>query len=314
MWNEKRIFKRSKIKNVLKSTVAVLVLFVLIGTPILIVCTTVHVKVGYTAIIIDPISQEMWAVGDGTYAAYLFFKKAPWASVKYVYVAVDSLEMWSERNATGDYPAIPCLTRDGLSVEVDIMARWRLDPNKVLELYKNYPMLNWKMTTIASILRETVRDVIANYSAIETIEKRAEIGTILYNEFENRLTADRTLLNAVILEELDLREIALPQKFIDAIEDKLAAEQEMIAAMYRANTVIITAQANANATLIQANATAEAIALIAEKCGMNASEVAQLYILVEALKKIAETNNQVIFLMVVGENGQYIIPINELGD
>jgi len=83
----------------------------------------------------------------------------------------------------------------------------------------------------------------------------------------------------------------------------------MIAAQYRAAAVIISTQAQANATLIMANATAEAIALIAEKCDLNASEIAQLYLLIEALKKIAAENENAIFLIVVGEGGQYILPI-----
>nr|MDO8045237.1 hypothetical protein [Candidatus Baldrarchaeota archaeon] len=81
----------------------------------------------------------------------------------------------------------------------------------------------------------------------------------------------------------------------------------MLAAQFRAAAVIITTQAQANATLIMANATAEAISLIAEKCNLNATEIAQLYLLIEALKEIAEEN--VVFLIIVGDSGQYIIPI-----
>jgi len=292
--------------------ILMLVLLVLACTAMILVpLTCVTVKVGYTTIVIDPIGKKMWSVGDGSYEAILFFSKPPWARTVRVYVAVDKLEMWSEDNRTGDYPAISCLTRDGLAVEVDLLVRWRIDPSKVLDLYKNYPLLNWKMTTIASIVREVVRNTIANYTAIETIEKRAEIATILFEHIDAALRDDRTLVNAIILEEVDLREIMLPERFIKAIEEKLASEQEMIAAQFRAAAVIITTQAQANATMIMANATADAIALIAEKCGMNASEVAQLYILVEALKKIAEEDGKIIFLVVVGEEGQYILPINQ---
>ena len=81
----------------------------------------------------------------------------------------------------------------------------------------------------------------------------------------------------------------------------------MLAAQFRAAAVIITTQAQANATLIMVNATAEAISLIAGKCNLNATEIAQLYLLVEALKEIAEEN--VVFLIIVGDSGQYIILI-----
>jgi len=297
----------------LPMNIVAIILIVLIFTAITLTATTVvTVEVGYVTIVIDPINKSMWTEGDGTYAGILFFKKPPWAYTKKVYVAVDKLEMWTEENMIGDYPAISCLTKDGLAVEVDILIRWRVDPNKVLDLYKNYPNLNWKMTTIASIVREVVRNVIANYTALQTIEKRSEIGTIIFNEIDRALKQDKTLLGAIILEETDLREIALPKKFTDAIEDKLAAEQEMLAAQYRAAAIIITTQAQANATLIMANATAEAIALIAEKCDLNATEIAQLYLLIEALKDIAETNENTIFLVIVGQDGQYILPLDQL--
>lgn len=83
----------------------------------------------------------------------------------------------------------------------------------------------------------------------------------------------------------------------------------MLAAQFRAAAVIIATQAQANATLIMANATAEAISLIAGKCNLNATEIAQLYLLIKALKEIAEENENVVFLIIVGDSGQYIIPI-----
>ncbi|MEX2703630.1 MAG: hypothetical protein Q6368_011275 [Candidatus Baldrarchaeota archaeon] len=81
----------------------------------------------------------------------------------------------------------------------------------------------------------------------------------------------------------------------------------MLAAQFRAAAVIITTQAQANATLIMVNATAEAISIIAGKCNLNATEITQLYLLIEALKEIAEEN--VVFLIIVGDSGQYIILI-----
>lgn len=224
-WEEER--KRRILSRIFtKKTIAVALIIVLVSTGIVIATTTVAVDVGYVAVVVDPFAKRMWTVGDGTYAAIHFFAKPPWAYVKRIYVAVDKLEMWTESgNRTGDYPAISCLTKDGLAVEVDILVRWRIDPGRVLDLYKNYPMLNWKMTTIASIIREVVRNLIVNYTAIETIEKRAEISTLLFEELNKAFQQDVTLANAIILQEADLREIALPKRFTDAIEEKLAAEQ-----------------------------------------------------------------------------------------
>ena len=312
-WYEEEEERRRKFIRIPGSIAAIILIAILIVVPTLVWSTTVCVSVGHVAVVIDPIGKKMWTVGDGTHAVVSFFAKPPWARVVPVYVAVDKLEMWSEivdgELRTGDYPAIDALTKDGLAVEVDVMLRWRIDPARVLELYRNYPMLNYKMTTIASIVREVVRDTIVEYTAIETIEKRPEIGLVIAERLREALARDRTLAGAILLEEFDLREIALPEKFKAAIEEKLAAEQMMIAAFFRAQAIITEAWGYANATIIRANATAEAIRLIAERCGLNATEIAQLYLLVETLKEIAKEQGKVILLVVIGEQGQYIIPI-----
>jgi regulator of protease activity HflC (stomatin/prohibitin superfamily) len=288
---------------------------------VLVGATVVTTEVGYVTIVIDPVSKQMWTVGDGTTAGWYFWAKPIWATTVMVYVSVDSVHMWTEVEKTGDFPAVPCLTKDGLGVEVDITVRWRLAASKVLDLYRNYPGLDWKERVIIPAIREAIRDVIVRFTAIETIEKRATIAAQLFSVLEESLKAEKTVHGAIILDSLDLREIALPAKFVEAIEEKLAAEQLMIAAEYRAAQILIMAQAEADAAiikaeaaaqiiLIKAEATAEAIQRIAEETNMTAAEIAQLYMILDALKEIANSQGKTVFLVVVGENGlTYMIPV-----
>ncbi|HDI42153.1 MAG TPA: prohibitin family protein [Candidatus Bathyarchaeota archaeon] len=267
------------------------------------------VSVGYVAVVVDPIQGKLWTVGDGS-TAQIFFKP-PWATVSKVYIATDSVHMWTENGQTGEFPAVSCLTKDGLAVEVDITVRWRLAPSAVLELYKSYPAKDWKMRTIIPIIREDLRNIVSQYTAIETITMRETIAASLKQRLINDLENEKTLHGAVILEDVDLREIALPSRFTQAIEEKLAAEQEMIAAQYQSSRVIILAEAEANATMIRASATAESIARIAQEAGLDSSEIAQLYLLIEGLKKIAEEQGKVIVVVVQGQGGQWIIPLGQ---
>jgi regulator of protease activity HflC (stomatin/prohibitin superfamily) len=180
----------------------------------------------------------------------------------------------------------------------------------VLELFKKYPELDWKSRTIIPIIRETTRDVASKYTAMETITMREEIAVILTILLEKALKADPTLGGGIILEGVELRKIGLPSKFTSAIEEKMSAEQEKLAADFQAAKTLILASADANATLIRAQGTADAINSIAQKCDMTSKEIAQLYITVEALKKIAETGGKVSFIVIQGgEGGSWILPI-----
>lgn len=290
-------------------SVVVAIILLVVITFALFILTLVTTEVGYVTLIIDPIAGTVITRGDGTTAQWFFFSKAPWAYEKKVYVAVDVIHMWTEGGRIGDFPAVGCLTKDGLAVEVDITVRWRINPSKVIDLFKKYPELDWKSRTIVPLVRETLRDVSSKYTAMETITKREEIAVAVTNLLERAFREESTFQGAILLEGVDLREINLPKKFTDAIEAKLSAEQEKLAAEFQAAKVLVLAYADANATIIRAQGTAEAISQIAEKCEMAEKEIAQLYILVEALKKMAETEGKVIVIMVQGEGGSWILPI-----
>jgi regulator of protease activity HflC (stomatin/prohibitin superfamily) len=101
--------------------------------------------------------------------------------------------------------------------------------------------------------------------------------------------------------EFELRNIGYPTKYTSSIEDKLVAEQQKIQAEFEKQIVIINASANAekitieaaaraNATIIEANATKEAIEFVLEAAGVDSSNetrVAELYLVVQTLQKIA---------------------------
>ncbi len=269
--------------------------------------TVSSIGVGEVAIVVDPISKTMWTVGDGTYSTW--FTRPIWTYVIKIYVATDAVHMWTDEatGRTGDFPAVGCITKDGLTVEVDITVRWRVDPRNVVELFKNYPLADWKHRTIIPIIREVIRDVISKYTAMETIEKRDEISTQITNLLTERLSGEKSLVNAIILEGVDLREIRLPDRFTQAIAEKLAAEQEMIASEFRARKEIVLAQAEANATLIRANALAEAIRRIIVESGADPAQVVQIYMLINALRDIAAKGGKVV--IVLGESERFMIPL-----
>ena len=204
-----------------------------------------------------------------------------------------------------------------VAMTVDVMVRWKLDPDKLLDLYRNYPNLNWKDKTIASIVRQTMRFVTANFTAVETVEKREYIAAVMKEEIWERLQAEATLAGAISYFEFDLRNIGLPSKYTSAIEAKLVAEQQKLQAEFERSRILILANASAQeqiikaagiakAKIIIANGTRAAIRMAIEAAGItNSSRIAELYLWVEALKEISP--NVDVLIIATGEGGVPII-------
>lgn len=302
-------------------SIIAVILAVIIGAALLLSVSSVGV--GYVAVVVDPVMSTVSAQGDGVTARY--FLKAPWASVIQVYVATDTVNMWTDvdpqtgRTTYGDFPAVPCLTKDGLGVEVDITVRWSLNPSQVVELFKRFPGRDWKDSAIIPIIRRVVRDSTVKFTAMQTIEQRENVGVELQTLLAKELAREPSLANAVMLGAVDLREISLPAAFVKAIEAKLASEQLAIAAEFNRTQILVLANASAAAQVIEAegaatariliaNATAESLRIIAGESGMNSTELTFLYLTLEALKDVAKTG-KVTFLIVTGEAGTWILPI-----
>jgi len=312
----RRYFERSvefRPPRIRRAAALAVLLIIIVGSILLF--SVGHIGVGYVAVIVDPVFGSTKAVGDGSYARYFF--KPPWASVYKVYVATDSVHMWSEGGQRGDFPAVETLTKDGLEVKVDITVRWRVLPSEVVNLYKRFPALDWREKAIIPIIRETVRNLIVQFDAIETIEKRGVISAMLEEELVRAFEEEPSIQGAIILEGIDLRRIALPDAFVKAIEAKLAAEQLAIAAEYNrtrmlvlanatAASQIIEAQGLATSRLIIANATRRAIEIIASEEGVDVGEVTNLYLYLETLRDVAERGGTII---VVSGEESLILPL-----
>lgn len=305
--------KRSRLVKVLVALLIVAIIFA-IAIPLVIFRT---VAVGYGKILVDPISQTI----SDPIIGPAWFAKAPWVSDINIYYALDSVGMWKEGELQGDFPPITPISKDGLRIEVDVLVRWSLDPTKLKALYQRFPNLDWKNRVVSSIVRETGRDVVGQYTAIEIIENRSVITRVLGEEIVASLYAEESLLESLINVEVDLRDIGPPIEFLQAIEAKLAAEQAKLQAEFEREKIlilanasaaekIIAAQGEASSRLIIANGTAESILIIARDTGMNATELTNLYLTLEALKEIAKTTQN--FVVILGQdNLTYLIPVGQ---
>jgi regulator of protease activity HflC (stomatin/prohibitin superfamily) len=236
-----------------------LLIIVIMGIIIVIVGLVVftmlfNVGVGEAGMIVDPLTGS---ISDPVIGP-TFGLKAPWTTLTTVSYARETLGMWGDgSDKFADYAAINCFSKDQLEMKVDIMIRWSVDTNRLKDLYQSYPSLNWEDKAVASLVREHIRYITKQYTAVQTIELRDQIGLEIEQELKSAINEAESLKGAIINIEVDLRNVGLPAKYTSAIEDKLAAQQLKIQAEFEAERKIILANADAQALLIGANATAE---------------------------------------------------------
>lgn len=295
-----------------------LIVVALIVVGAILLFTVRSVGVSEVAVIVDPLAGRI----VGTVEGPRYFIKAPWQHVAIIRTSVESLDMWTDwaTKQTGEWPAVTALTKDGLEVHVDITVRWRVDPRNVVKLYENYPDLDWETRTLAPLLRETIRNTIANYTAVETIEKRAEISRIIVEKYKEAVRNEESLAHAIIIENIDLRNIDLPENFKRAVEQKLAEQQMKMAAQYKKERLLIEANATAmqkileamgeaRAKIILANSTAESLKIVKQAVGAD-TPVIEEYLRLLLVKEISQTGGKVYVIVVGGkEGGATVVPV-----
>jgi len=272
-----------------------------------------NVGVGEAGMVVDPLTGSI----SDPILGPTFGIKAPWTSLTTVPYARETLGMWGDgTDEFADYSAIDCFSKDQLEMQVDIMIRWSIDPNKLKDLYQSYPSLNWEDKAVASLVREHIRYITKQYTAVQTIELRDQIGLEIEQELTSAINRAVSLRGAIINIEVDLRNVGLPAKYTSAIEDKLAAQQLKIQAEFEAERKIILANADAQALLIGANATAqqkiidgqgirEAIDVLVAEHSITEedyTEFLDLYVYLKTLETLAENENVNFIVGVEGEN------------
>jgi len=261
----------------------------------------ISVGVGHAVLLVDPLTKST----SDPIVGPTYVVKAPWVTAVDVYYATDSFE-----------DTIACFSSDQLEMQVQILLRWSLNPDKLKGLYQSYPRLNYKEAAIESIMAETIRLVTKNFTALQTIEFRDIVRNEIESAVRQEVTTEPSLAGAMVRFEFDLRNIGYPAKYTSAIEDKLVAEQQKIQADFErqrilvlanatAQEVIIKASGEAEAKVIEANATKQAIELILEPVGQSGNEtrIAEIYLWVQTLQKIAPD----IDILLVGSDGTPVL-------
>jgi regulator of protease activity HflC (stomatin/prohibitin superfamily) len=125
-----------------------------------------------------------------------------------------------EGDKEGD-DAIRVLTADGLEVVIDLTVLYRILPSQAPSILKEIGP-NYKDKVVRPITRTMIRDNAVYYDAVALYSlKRNEFQTRIYKDIESNFKN-----RGLVLEQLLIRNINLPNSVKQTIESKINAEQD----------------------------------------------------------------------------------------
>jgi regulator of protease activity HflC (stomatin/prohibitin superfamily) len=266
------------------------------------------VGVGDVALVVDPLSGTV----SNPVVGPRWFIKLPYQSVVKVPYSTQYLIL-SNKDPNADFASLMCFSSEGIEVTTDVVVRFGIDVNKAAALYQSYPAMNWELTTINSITSETTKGITKGYTWIEIKDKRVELANQIQAAIVKALSDEPSLKGAIINIEVDLKNVAFPDRLVNELQATVAAQQAVVTAENQRKSAIILANATAQTALIQAQG--EARAQIARAKG-EADAIQQIiavvgqdgwqtYYNMQKLKEISPN----IDTLIVGTNGNFLIPI-----
>ncbi|MFO7587292.1 MAG: SPFH domain-containing protein [Gemmatimonadota bacterium] len=138
----------------------------------------------------------------------------------------------------GGSERLTALTSDQLQIEVDAAFRYRLEPDSVVSLYLSIGEPSAIHTFVYNTYRSSVRDAVAEVAAAAVLSRdRTSIGDRI-----EALMAERMSPRGIQITDFFVREIVPPATLREAIEQKLAREQQVQAEGFQ--TQVVREQAN----------------------------------------------------------------------
>ena len=187
------------------------------------------------------------------------------------------------------------LSREGLSIGLEISVLYRLNPDSAARVYKTVVNGDYEGVILIPQFRSISRAVTASMqaSALYSTE-RERLGAAIQEELAKAVAA-----RGVIVESTPLRNVALPTQLTEAIEQKQRADQES----QRMEFVLTKERQEADRKRIEAQGIADFQRIVAQ----GISEQLLRWKGIEATEKLAGSPNAKVIVVGSGKDGLPII-------
>jgi regulator of protease activity HflC (stomatin/prohibitin superfamily) len=176
------------------------------------------------------------------------------------------------------------LTADNLSVSFEVTTRIELAPGSVKAVVEEWGAEHWYEQNVKEPLRTVVRNSVSTVSATQIQLETNQVGHAIYNQLVEKYkdTPIRVL-------SVDIGNIAFPQEVTDAIQQKIAKEQEL----ERQEFVLAKTKKEAAIKVLEALKVAKQQRIIT-------STLDPLYVqrrAVEVYRTVAQTSNKMVVVL-----------------
>lgn len=187
------------------------------------------------------------------------------------------------------------LSREGLTIGLEISALYRLDADSAASVYKKISGGDYEEIVLIPQFRSVCRAVTASFqaSALYSTE-RERLGTKIQEELAIAVGP-----RGVIIESTPLRNVALPQQLTDAIEQKQRADQES----QRMEFILEKERKEADRKRIEAQGIADFQKIVAT----GIDERLLRWKGIEATEKLANSTNTKVIIVGAGKDGLPVI-------
>ncbi|ACF14170.1 band 7 protein [Chloroherpeton thalassium ATCC 35110] len=192
--------------------------------------------------------------------------------------------------------AIRVLSSDGLEVTIDMTVLYRVDPQKTPDIRREIgPGFSYIDKIVRPTARTRIRDNAVIYNAIDLYSLRRE-------EFQQKIfesIRDDFASRGIILENLLVRNVSLPQSVKNAIEAKINAEQEA----QKMQFVLQKEKQEAERKRVEAQGIADYQKIISSSL----TEKQLQYEQVKALQALVKSGNSKVIIMGGGKDANVLI-------
>ena len=212
----------------------------------------------------------------------------PWSSVERYTTREEQYPFSGEQ-----VEEIDALSREQMGMKVDVGLRWQIDPAQAAHIYTEIGNEDQIHSAVRNAIRKGVRDALVQYS-INDISKRTQIARTMEELVDSALVtqprAGGPPFRIATVTAFFLRDLQPPAQVVQAINNKIAQEQQVETERHRVEVARLQAQQQ---ELLNRTLTAEALT--------------RQYL--DVLRDLRQSNNTII--LVPTEGG---IPVLNLGE
>lgn len=202
--------------------------------------------------------------------------------------------------AQGGAETLTALTADQLQIRIDAAYRYRFVPDSVVSLYLTVGEPLAVRLFVYNTYRSAVRDAVAEMDASSILSQdRAGIGTRI-----EELMADKLEQRGIVITEFFVRELQPPETLRQAIEAKLAREQQVSAEAFQTQVV----EEQANQKRAEAAGIRDAQEIIATSLTGVSGQRYLYWRYLEALSEIAQGENNLVIAPTEGGIPIFLTP------